>query len=124
MARVLPEEITNQARDLGGLPGFTHAGGDPRRRAILLENYQMREGLVEGPRNFGPSDGFGRAMLRIPEFDYQFIRVMFPDIAAPDAATRHNGWKQFCRSPLSEPYKVGRKVRRGGIDANSTRLVE
>lgn len=110
----LPDEIVNQGKELG-LPDFTHAGGDPNREAILRDNYEMREGIKPGPRNFGDSDGFGRVELRIPEFDYPFIRAMFPDIASPDAATRHQGWKQFCKSPLSEKYKVGRK-RRGPVN--------
>lgn len=100
----------HQANDLG-IPEFTHKGGDPARRKVLEENYRMREGLDPGPRNFGSSDGFGRVALRIPEFDYPFIRAMFPDIGAPDATTRTKGWQAFCRSPLSEKYKVDRKSR-------------
>ena len=97
-----------------GVPEFTHKGGDPKRRAILESNHRMREGLDPGPRNFGDSDGFGRVALRIPEFDYPFIRAMFPDIGAPDSTTRTKGWQAFCKSPLSEPYKVDRKLRGGG----------
>ncbi len=108
-----PDEIGNQASELG-LPDFTHKGGDPNRKAILESNHRMREGLDPGPRNFGDSDGFGRVALRIPEFDYPFIRAMFPDIGSQDATTRTKGWQEFCRSPMSEKYKVDRKLRSGG----------
>ena len=103
----------HQARDFG-LPEFTHKGGDPARRAILESNHRMREGLDEGAVNFGEAGGFGRVALRIPEFDYPFIKVMFPDIGSADATTRTKGWHTFCKSPLSEPYKVDRKLRSGG----------
>lgn len=105
-----PTEIKHQAKELG-LPEFTHAGGDPNRRAILESNKRMREGVDPGPRNFGESDGFGRVMLRIPEFDYPFIRAMFPDIASPDATTKTKAWQKFAKSPLSEPYRVEEKRR-------------
>ncbi len=108
-----PHEITNQAADLG-LPDFTHKGGDPNRKAILESNHRMREGLEGGPVNFGEAGGFGRVALRIPEFDYPFIKAMFPDVGSPDATTRTKGWQTFCKSPLSEKYKVDRKLRSGG----------
>lgn len=104
------DEVKHQEKAFG-IPGFTHKGGDPRRRAILESNYRIREGLDPGARNFGDSDGFGRVQFRIPEFDYPFIKTMFPDIGSPDATTRTKGWQKFARSPLSEPYKVERKVR-------------
>lgn len=103
----------NQAREFG-IPEFTHKGGDPNRKAILESNYRMREGLDEGAVNFGEAGGFGRVALRIPEFDYPFIKIMFPDVASKDATTRTKGWQKFCKSPLSEPYKVDRKLRGGG----------
>ena len=103
----------HEANELG-IPAFTHRGGDPNRRAILESNHRIREGLDPGARNFGESDGFGRVALRIPEFDYPFIKVMFPDIASRDAETRTKGWQAFSKSPLSEPYRVDRKLRGGG----------
>lgn len=107
-------EGKHQARTLG-VPEFRSHTGNPDRRAILASNHRMREGLDPGPRNVGPSDGFGRVALRIPEFDYKFIRAMFPDLASRDATTRSKGWKKFAASPLSEPYRVEEKRRRGGI---------
>ena len=104
----------HQAKDWG-IPEFTHQGGDPKRRAILESNYRIREGLDPGAVNFGSNGGFGRVQFRIPEFDYPFIKIMFPDIASRDATTRRKGWQRFARSPLSEPYKVDVKKRRGGI---------
>jgi len=100
----------NQAEALG-IPEFTHKGGDPARRKVLEENHRMREGIDPGPRNFGDAGGFGRVALRIPEVDYPFIRAMFPDIGSQDAETRTKGWQAFCKSPLSEKYKVDRKKR-------------
>jgi len=101
-------------KDLKGeLPEFTHKGGDPARHAILESNHRMREGLDEGAINFGTDGGFGRVSLRIPLFDYPFICVMFPDLKAPDSHVRHKAWQAFTKSPLSEPYRVGKKIRRG-----------
>lgn len=104
--------IKHQAKELG-IPEFTHKGGDPNRAAILESNQRVREGVDEGARNFGSGGGFGRVQFRIPEFDYPFICAMFPDLRAPDSTVRHKAWQRFARSPLSEPYRVDRKVRRG-----------
>ena len=93
---------------------FTHRVGVPNRKAILEGNQRMRDGRDPGPRNFGGSGGFGRVALRIPEFDYPFIKAMFPDIGSPDGTVKAKGWEAFMRSPLSEPYKVDRKLRSGG----------
>ena len=107
----LDESVKQEAES--ELPEFTHRGGDPAREAILKSNHRIREGLDEGARDFGDSDGFGRVFLRIPEFDYPFIRAMFPDTASPDATTRTKGWKEFAKSPLSEPYRTSLKRRPG-----------
>lgn len=104
----------HQAKALG-IPQFRSNVGNADRRAILESNRQMREGLIDGARNFGESDGFGRVELRIPEFDYPFIRAMFPDVKSPDAEIRAKGWRKFALSPLSEPYRVGVKRRKGGV---------
>jgi len=113
MSTIDPTELDKVKQyDTLGLPAFTHHGGDPKRRAILESNHRIREGLESKPRDFGAAGGFGRAMLRIPEFDYPFIRVMFPKIASRDSAERHEGWQEFARSPLSEPYRVEVKDRR------------
>lgn len=106
-------EIKKQYAELG-LPRFTHSGGDPKRRAILESNYKMREGIDGAPVNFGSDGGFGRVQFRIPEFDFPFIQAMFPDMKSQDATERTKAWQRFARSPLSEPYKVERKIRRGG----------
>lgn len=106
--------IKNQARELG-VPAFTHKGGDPARRAILESNHRIREGLDEGAVDFGDGGGFGRVQFRIPEFDYPFICAMFPDLKAPDSHVRHKAWQRFAKSPLSEPYRVDRKVRMRGV---------
>lgn len=107
-------ESKKQARDFG-LPGFKSNQGNADRRAILMSNQRIRDGLEDKPRDFGEAGGFGRVALRIPEFDYPFIRAMFPDTTSPDAETRTKGWQKFARSPLSEPYRTDRKVRKGGI---------
>lgn len=98
---------------LAGMPEFTHRGGDPKRRAILEANHRCREGHDEAV-DFGSGGGFGRTFLRIPEFDYPFIRVMFPGITSPDSAERSKEWQRFAKSPLSEPYRTDRKIRKGG----------
>lgn len=113
MSVIDPNELDKVKQyDVLGMPKFTHQGGDPKRRAILESNQRIREGLEPKPRNFGESDGFGRATLRIPEFDYPFIRLMFPKLASRDSAERHEGWLEFAKSPLSEPYRVTVKDRR------------
>ena len=113
MSEIDPNELDNiKQYDVLGMPAFTHQGGDPKRREILESNHRIREGIEEKPRDFGAAGGFGRAMLRIPEFDYPFIRLMFPKLASRDSAERHEGWQEFAKSPRSEPYRVTVKQRR------------
>ena len=107
-------DVDKIRQDKIGLPDFTHAGGDPNRAAILESNHRIREGLDDGPVNFGPAGGFGRVALRIPEFDYPFIAAMFPEIQSQDKTERTKAWQRFAKSPLSEPYRVEVKKRRGG----------
>lgn len=105
---------STEIKRLAGVPEFTHQGGDPRRHAILAANQRCREGQDEAV-NIGPAGGFGRVALRIPEFDYPFIKAMFPGIGSPDGTERTRAWQKFAKSPLSEPYRTDRKVRKGGI---------
>lgn len=97
-----------------GIPAFTHKGGDPKRAAILESNKRIREGVDPGARNFGSDGGFGRVQFRIPEFDYPFILAMFPELNSKDATTQTKAWQKFAKSPMSEPYRVDVKRRRGG----------
>lgn len=105
------EGKANQGRELG-IPGFTHHGGDPNRRAVLESNKRIREGLEPGPVDFGSNGGFGRVQFRIPEFDYPFLCAMFPDLKHPDKTVQTKAWQRFARSPLSEKYKVESKNRK------------
>lgn len=95
-----------------GMPEFASNNGNADRRRILEENRAIREGtsLVK-PRDFGAGGGFGRAQLRIPEFDYPFIQAMFPEVKSLDATERTKAWQRFAKSPLSEPYRLDRKRR-------------
>lgn len=94
-----------------GLPEFASHTGNADRRRILEENKSIREGTGPVARNFGSAGGFGRAFLRIPEFDYPFIKAMFPEVTARDHETRTKAWQKFARSPLSEPYRLDRNRR-------------
>lgn len=104
-------EGINQAEVIG-IPAFTHTGGDPKRRQVLEENKRARDGVDPAPRNIGSSDGFGRVAMRIPEFDYPFICAMFPGLKSRNNEERHREWQRFAKSPLSEPYRVGRTIKR------------
>lgn len=79
----------------------------PNRRVVLESVKRVRDGL-EAHRN--PS--FARHTMRIPEQDFFALRKLFPDLANhhdPDA--QRAAWDQFEKSPLSEPYRVGKLVR-------------
>jgi len=98
-------EGVHQAKDLG-IPAFKSNTGNADRKAILDANRRVREGIDPAPRDFGSGGGFGRAMLRIPEFDLPFIQAMFPETKSHDATERTKAWQKFARSPLSEKYRV------------------
>ena len=94
------------------MPTFKTFAGNPERAHILDGVRRIREGVDPKPKTLGRHEGFGAVMLSIPEFDYPFIRAMFPDIASQDAEIKTKAWKKFARSPLSEPYRINR-IKRG-----------
>lgn len=95
-----------------GMPEFASTTGNRNRKIILADNHAIREGTsLTPPRDFGSNGGFGRATLRIPEFDYPFIKAMFPEVNSQDATERTKAWQRFAKSPLSEPYRLDRKKR-------------
>lgn len=79
----------------------------PERRAILESVQRVRDGN-EPHRH----TSFARHTMRIPMQDFYGLRALFPDLAnADDPEKQRAAWEQFEKSPLSEPYRVGRIVR-------------
>lgn len=95
-----------------GLQPFASTSGNADRKRILENVKGVREGTSGvTARNFGGGGGFGRVALCIPEFDYPFIKAMFPEVTSPDAQTRTKAWQRFAKSPLSEPYRTYKNKR-------------
>lgn len=80
------------------------------RNDILAANRRVREG-VDPKRKLD----FGETTFRIPERDFFALRRIYPGLVSHDAKERHQAWKDFAKSPVSEPYRVVRsplQVRR------------
>ena len=55
-------------------------------------------------------DEHGFLLFSIPEVDYAILERRYPDINAPDAATREAAWAKLRKDPLMERYKPHRDV--------------
>jgi hypothetical protein len=79
----------------------------PERRVILESVQKVRDGVE--PHRHAP---FARHTMRIPMQDFYALRALFPDLANHhDPEKQRAAWEQFEKSPLSEPYRVGKLVR-------------
>ena len=79
---------------------------------IVRENYQpSRTAVLEATKYRRDHPGimqdapFGRAMLTIPELDYQRLIKHYPALDSLDAVEQTKAWKRFLRSAESEPYR-------------------
>ena len=54
---------------------------------------------------------FGRMALDIPTDHYEVLKLIYPDIACPDAEIKKKAWQAFCLSDESLPYKPNIKQR-------------
>ncbi len=79
---------------------------------LVRENYQpSRTAVLEATKYRRDHPGimkdapFGRAMLTIPQLDYQRLMKANPALNSLDTAEQTKAWKVFLRSPESEPYR-------------------
>ena len=79
---------------------------------IVRENYQpTRKAVLEATKYRRDHPGimkdapFGRAMLTIPQLDYQRLMKVYPALNSLDAVEQTKAWKRFLRSAESEPYR-------------------
>ena len=79
---------------------------------LVRENYQpSRQAVLEATKYRRDHPGimkdapFGRAMLTIPQLDYQRLMKAYPALNSLDAVEQTNAWKKFLRSAESEPYR-------------------
>lgn len=80
---------------------------NPMRRAILESTQRVREG--NEVHRHAP---FARHTMRIPIADFQALMKLYPDLANyNDPEAQRAAWDLFEKSPLSEPYRVGRLYR-------------
>lgn len=80
----------------------------PTRLAVLDEVKFRRDhpGTVQDV-------GFGRAVLSIPQLDFQKLIRLNPDLISPDAIEQTKAWKKFMLSSESEPYRNFPKIKTG-----------
>lgn len=55
---------------------------------------------------------FGRLALRIPQDHLEVLKMLMPDITAPDAEIQTKAWKAFTMMDESLPYKPNAKARK------------
>jgi hypothetical protein len=79
---------------------------------IVRENYQpTRNAVLEATKYRRDHPGimkdapFGRAMLTIPQLDYQRLIKAYPALNSLDTVEQTKAWKRFLRSPESEAYR-------------------
>ena len=72
----------------------------PTRKAVLAATKYRRDhpGIMK-------DSPFGRAMLTIPQLDYQRLIKHYPALNSHDAVEQTKAWKRFLRSPESEAYR-------------------
>ncbi len=78
----------------------------PERRSVFESVQRVRDG--NEPHRHLP---FARHTMRIPEQDFYALVRLFPGLIAHDPAEKNAAWEAFEKSPLSEPYRVGKLVR-------------
>lgn len=78
----------------------------PERRLVLESVAAVRNG-VQPHRHLA----WARHSMRIPEWDFYALVRLYPGLIAQDPAEKTAAWEEFEKSPLSEPYRVGKTVR-------------
>jgi len=84
---------------------------NPTRRSVLESVQKVREGIQ--PHRHAP---FARHVFRIPEQDFYALRLLYPGLGSIDPHERNAAWESFERSPFSDAYRVGKRVR--GVTKN------
>ncbi len=84
----------------------------PDRDAIMDANAELRknEGAL---RSFS----FMGIALRIPDIDLLKLWKKYPELIAPDNATRRNAWLRFIGSAEADPYRLQDRKRQPRITA-------
>jgi hypothetical protein len=80
----------------------------PSRSAVLDEVKFRRDhpGTVKDV-------GFGRAVLSIPQHDFQRLIKAYPDLISLDAIEQTKAWHKFMRSSESVPFRNFPKIKSG-----------
>jgi hypothetical protein len=86
--------------------------GDFSKEAkLVLEYMQKRDyGILDTTMNRAKDVNvkdlsFGRMALDIPVDHYEVLKLIYPDLACPDAQIKKKAWQAFCISDESLPYK-------------------
>lgn len=94
------------------------SGGFIKEAKLVLEYMQKRDyGLLDTTINRAKDVNvkdlsFGRMALDIPVDHYEVLKLIYPDLACPDAEIKKKAWQAFCISEESLPYKPNILQRR------------
>ena len=93
--------------------------GDYSKEAKQVLKYMQRRdyGLLDQTMNRAKDVNvkdlsFGRMALDIPTDHYEVLKLIYPDLACPDAQIKKKAWQAFCISDESLPYKPNIKQRK------------
>ena len=82
----------------------------PSEDPILERNRELRK----NPAALHSLDSMGLE-LTIPELHYWRLVKKYPELGAPDAATKTRAWRRFMGSSESDPYRVKDRRRARGV---------
>ena len=92
--------------------------GDYREMAKLVlktmqqRDYKLLDLTMDRAKDVNVKDlTFGRMALDIPVDHYEVLKLIYPDLACPDAEIKKKAWQAFCISDESLPYKPNAKQR-------------
>ena len=75
-------------------------------KIMQRRDYAILDSQMDCAKDVNLKDlSFGRLALSIPEDHYEVLKMLYPDIASPDAEIKLKAWKAFCISEESLPYK-------------------
>lgn len=87
-------------------------GGDYSEEARMVlkvmqqRDYKMLDMKMDLAKDVNIKDlSFGRMALDIPVDHYEVLKLIYPDLACPDAEIKKKAWQAFCISEESLPYK-------------------
>jgi len=82
-------------------------------KTMQQRDYKLLDTTINRAKDVNVKDlSFGRMALDIPYDHYEVLKLIYPDLACPDAEIKKKAWQAFCISDESIPYKPNIKQRK------------